>query len=74
MKTTDPGRALVTGKIADVGKFKPPILRGLTARSPYFHAGLADGIDALVDFYDARFQIGLTDEQHADLVAFVESY
>jgi len=74
VKTTDPGRALVTGKIADVGKFKPPILRGLTARSPYFHAGLADGIDALVDFYDARFQIGLTDEQHADLVAFVESY
>jgi cytochrome c peroxidase len=74
VKTTDPGRALVSGKIADVGKFKPPILRGLTARSPYFHAGVADGIDALVDFYDARFQIGLTDQEHDDLVAFLEVY
>jgi cytochrome c peroxidase len=73
VRTTDPGRAMVTGHIADVGKFKPPILRGLTVRSPYFHAGVADGIDALVDFYNARFSIALTDEQHSDLVAFLEA-
>ena len=73
VKTTDPGRAMVSGHITDVGKFKPPILRGLTVRSPYFHAGLADGIDALVDFYNARFNINLTPEQHRDLVGFLEA-
>jgi len=74
VKTTDPGRAMVTGKIADAGKFKPPILRGLAARSPYFHAGVAHEIDLVVDFYNARFQIGLTDQEHTDLVNFLEAF
>src|SRR5215471_16994641 len=38
---TDPGRALVTGLWKDVGRFKPPILRGLAGRPPYFHNGSA---------------------------------
>jgi len=71
--TTDPGRALVTGKIADVGSFKPPILRDLGTRSPYFHNGMADSIELLIDFYDSRFHIGLTQQQHEDLAAFLES-
>src|SRR5207249_9022932 len=33
--TTDPGRALITGKWEDVGAFKVPILRGLAARAPH---------------------------------------
>jgi cytochrome c peroxidase len=32
IKTTDPGRAMITGTCADLGKVKGPILRGLTAR------------------------------------------
>jgi len=71
--TTDPGHAMVSGHIADVGEFKPPILRGLSSRSPYFHAGVAESIDALVDFYNARFSIGLTADEHRDLVAFLEA-
>lgn len=71
--STDPGRALFSGDIADVGKFKPPILRGLTTRSPYFHAGVADGIFALVHFYNARFNIGLTEAEINDLTAFLEA-
>lgn len=71
--TTDPGRAMVSGNIQDVGKFKPPILRGLTVRSPYFHAGVADGIPALVQFYNARFAIGLTPQQVVDLTSFLEA-
>ncbi|HET9651398.1 MAG TPA: hypothetical protein VFP36_04380 [Usitatibacter sp.] len=71
--TTDPGRAMVSGNIQDVGKFKPPILRGLTVRSPYFHAGVADGIPALVQFYNARFDIGLTPRQVVDLTSFLEA-
>jgi hypothetical protein len=36
VKTTDPGRALVTGLIADAGFFKPPILRDLACANPTF--------------------------------------
>jgi len=71
--TTDPGRAMVSGDIADVGKFKPPILRGLAARSPYFHAGTAQNIQMLIHFYNARFQIGLTEDQVNDLGSFLEA-
>jgi cytochrome c peroxidase len=38
---TDPGRALISGKCADIGKMKGPILRGLVGRAPYFHNGSA---------------------------------
>ena len=72
LKTTDPGRATVTGLFSDVGKFKPPILRNLNARSPYFHNGSAGSIEDLVNFYNARFQIGLTDEQKVDLGNFID--
>ena len=44
--------------IADVGKFKPPTLRGLSSRAPYFHAGAAETIEMLVHYYNARFHIG----------------
>ena len=32
-EVTDPGRALITGQCADIGKVKGPILRGLAACS-----------------------------------------
>ena len=71
MKTTDPGRALVTGLILDVGKFKPPILRDLPARAPFFHNGAAETLDDVVNFYNAKFDLHLTDQEHTDLVAFL---
>ena len=73
VQTTDPGRALVTGKWQDVGKFKGPILRGLSARAPYFHSGSAATLDEVVSFYNSRFAIGLTSQEHADLVAFLRT-
>jgi hypothetical protein len=73
VRTTDPGRAMVTGKWADVGKFKGPVLRALAARAPYFHNGFAATLDAVVDFYDTRFTIGLTEREKADLVAFLRA-
>ncbi|MGH9545370.1 MAG: hypothetical protein ACRD23_09160, partial [Terriglobales bacterium] len=69
--TTDPGRAMVTGKCADIGKFKVPGMRGLAARPPYFHNGTADTLMDVVNFYDQRFNMLLTDQQKADLVAFM---
>jgi hypothetical protein len=71
--TTDPGRALITGRWKDVGRFKGPILRGLAGRAPYFHNGAARDLETVVAFYDTRFSLGLTDQEKADLVAFLRS-
>ena len=72
-QTTDPGRALISGKCADVGKTKGPILRGLAARAPYFHNGSAATLSDAVEFYDQRFNLNMTDQQKADLVAFLQT-
>jgi len=73
IQTTDPGRALVSGKYADVGKFKGPILRGLAARAPYFHNGLAKDFDAVIDFYNDRFGMNVTPRERHDLIAFLRT-
>ena len=73
VQTTDPGRGIITGHWADIGKFKGPILRGLAARAPYFHNGSAATLDDAVDFYNQRFKIGLSPQEHADLVAFLKA-
>ena len=73
VQTTDPGRALITGSWADIGKVKGPILRGLSARAPYFHNGSANALPDVVNFYDRRFGIGFTDQEKADLVAFLSA-
>ena len=71
--TSDPGRALITAKCGDVGRIKGPILRGLAARAPYFHNGAGASLAEVVAFYNLRFQMGLTEEEQADLVAFLRS-
>jgi cytochrome c peroxidase len=73
VQTTDPGRALVTGKWADIGKVKGPILRGLASRAPYFHNGSAMTLADVVTFYEKRFSISFTPQEKADLVAFLNS-
>jgi cytochrome c peroxidase len=70
-RTTDPGRALVTGKWKDVGRFKGPTLRGLAARAPYFHNGSAARIEDVIDFYDQRFEMGLSAREKSDLLHFL---
>lgn len=71
--TSDPGRALITGSCSDVNRIKGPILRGLSARAPYFHNGAAATLNEVVAFYNFRFQMGLTEQEQADLVAFLRS-
>jgi cytochrome c peroxidase len=73
VQVTDPGRALITGKWADIGKFKGPILRGLAARPPYFHNGFAATLTDVINFYNTRFAIGFTAQEQADLLAFLQS-
>ena len=71
--TTDPGKALITGQCSDFNRGKGPILRGLAARAPYFHNGAAANLDELVNFYNQRFQMGLSAVQKQQLVAFLNS-
>jgi cytochrome c peroxidase len=73
LATTDLGRALVTGKCADIGKFKVPGMRGLAARAPYFHNGSSATLMDVVNFYDQRFNMMFTDDEKADLVAFMDA-
>jgi hypothetical protein len=72
-KTTDPGRALITGLWKDVGRLKGPILRGLPSRAPYFHNGSAGSLGDVLDFYNKRFNVGLTAQEKRDLIAFLNA-
>jgi hypothetical protein len=69
--TTDLGQALIDGQFDHVGKLKGPILRGLSARAPYFHNGSAATLLDAVKFYEDRFGLQLTPGEEADLVAFL---
>ena len=71
--TTDPGRALITGKWVDLGRLKGPILRGLPARAPYFHNGSAETLDDVIEFYNKRFNVGFTPQEKDDLIAFLKT-
>jgi hypothetical protein len=41
--------------------------------APYFHNGAAANLQELVNFYNERFHMGLTQEQQAELIAFPDS-
>src|ERR1700734_2106628 len=71
--TTDPGKALISGLCSDFNRGKGPILRGLAARAPYFHNGAAANLRELVNFYNQRFQMNLTEQQKRQLIAFLNS-
>ncbi|MBI1906269.1 MAG: cytochrome-c peroxidase [Rhodocyclales bacterium] len=80
----DQGYYFVTKNPRDIGKFRTPGLRELTHTAPYMHSGIFYTLDEVVDFYDQGGgdaankspllkPLGLTDEEKADLVAFLES-
>jgi len=48
-------------------------LRGLAARAPYFHNGAAKNLSEIVNFYNLRFDMKLTDQEKAELAAFLNS-
>jgi cytochrome c peroxidase len=72
-QTTDPGRALRTGLWADMDRFKTPSLRGLAARPPYFHNGIAATLPDVVRHYEEALGFVFTPDERADLVAFMEA-
>ncbi|QDU73973.1 Cytochrome c551 peroxidase precursor [Bremerella volcania] len=48
----DRGLAQRTGKEADIGKFRTPLLRDLALTAPYFHDGSKATLQEVVDFYN----------------------
>jgi len=80
----DVGYFLVSKDYADVGKFITPTLRELRYTAPYMHNGVIDTLAGVVDFYNyggghedplagELGQLGLSDAEKRDLVAFLES-
>jgi cytochrome c peroxidase len=69
--TQDPGRALISGKCADVGSIVMPQFRGLSARAPYFSNGSAKDLMDVVEFYNNRFAMRYTEQEKQDLVNFL---
>jgi cytochrome c peroxidase len=69
--STDPGRGIRSGLWADVNKFKTPNIRGLAARAPYFHNGIAETLLDVVRHYEVALGFVYTAQEEADLVAFM---
>jgi cytochrome c peroxidase len=72
-RTTDPGRALITGKWNDMDRFKVPQLRSLASRAPYFHDGSAATLRDVVRFYERSLGFVYTAQERDDLVAFLSA-
>ena len=70
---TDAGRGNITGLWSDLGRFKTPTLRALSARAPYFHNGIAPTLDEVVRHYETHLGFVFTAEERADLVAFLSA-
>lgn len=73
IKTTDPGKANRTGRWSDMNKFKVPSLRGLTARAPFFHNGVAKDLRDVVKFYEESLGFSYTPQEEEDLVNFLNA-
>lgn len=54
-------------------RYRTTPLRALLWHPPYFHNGVAPTLEAVVDLYDARKELGLTAQQKADLVEYLKS-
>jgi cytochrome c peroxidase len=80
----DAGRAAVTERVSDEGKFKVPSLRNVAVTAPYMHDGSIATLDEVVEHYD-RGGLGhpntdptihplhLSDDDKRALVAFLEA-
>jgi len=80
----DGGSGEITFVPNDLGKFKTPSLRDVARRGPYMHSGAFETLEDVVDYYNkggtanTRLDkhvraLSLTDDERADLVAFLKA-
>lgn len=81
------GRAAVTGRSSDIGKFKVPTLRNVEVTGPYMHDGRFATLEEVVEHYNSGVKwsptvsanqvhpegLFLTEQEKSDLVAFLKS-
>jgi hypothetical protein len=70
---TDTGRGNITGLWSDLGRFRPPTLRALSARAPYFHNGTAETIEDVLRHYERHLGFRFKHREREDLVAFLKA-
>ena len=84
----DSGRATVSGKMDEIGKFKVPSLRNVAITAPYMHNGIFKTLEEVIDFYNDPDKfvpnsvnrdslqakpLGLSPQEKSDLQAFLIS-
>ena len=75
LTSSDPGRALITGDVADFNLFRIPTLWGAKNTAPYFHDNSAANLEELMDHYQAYFAlVGLTitDQDKIDIISYMQ--
>jgi cytochrome c peroxidase len=79
----DDGRAVISELEGDTGAFKTPTLREVARSGPYMHDGSMKTLEEVVEHYDKGgipndyldeeiFELDLSDQDKADLVAFLK--
>jgi cytochrome c peroxidase len=72
----DPGRALVTGNVADVNFFRIPTLWGAKDTAPYFHDNSVKTLEQLAQHYSDYFQAAglppLSAQEQVDILAYLK--
>lgn len=71
----DPGRFLITGRVADFNHFKIGSLRNIRNTAPYFHNNSAKTLEDVATHYTVAllpFGILLTPQDQADIVAWLK--
>lgn len=74
LASPDPGRALITGDVAEANFFRIPTLWGAKDTAPYFHDNSARTLEELASHYSDYFQIvglpPLTAQEQSDIIAY----
>jgi cytochrome c peroxidase len=89
ISSADPGRAKITGRDSDLGKFSTPTLRNVALTAPYMHDGRFKTLEEVIDHYSSGVQrsptldpnlakhpidgIGLTFTDKKALVSFLKT-
>ena len=54
-------------------KYRTAPLKGVFQHPPYFHNGMAATLDDVVNLYDTKKSLALTEDQKKDLVQYLKS-
>jgi cytochrome c peroxidase len=71
-----PSDFFVDHRLHDVGSggtFKTPTLVNARFNAPYFHDGRFESFDDVVAYFDRHYDLGLSGQERADLVAYLDA-